>query len=121
MDEHLPAQIVVDQGGDDADLGQAQPEAGILGLVLHDEGDGVAALEAGPFEVGRDLVAQLLHVQERHPVVLHDEGGLVRVALDDCLEDFGHGEAFALPQVQDEVKFDEAVDDSGGGKGRRGK
>lgn len=83
---------------------------------FHNESDGVASLKSLRFEVTRNLIAQLFHVQERHPVVLHNEGGFVRVSGDNCLKDFGHGQLLALPEVQSEIQFDKSVADSGRGE-----
>lgn len=63
MDQLLVLEIGVDEGADDANLGQAEPEADELRAVLEKDGGTVAFLEMVPFqEEVADLVAVVLEL-----------------------------------------------------------
>ena len=44
--QRLKPEVGVDESGNEADLGEAEPDGDVLGPVLHEERDAVAALEA---------------------------------------------------------------------------
>ena len=50
MRQLLALEIRVDEGADDADLGEAEPEADELGTVLEKDGRAVAFLQVEPLE-----------------------------------------------------------------------
>ena len=102
MEERLAAQIGVDQGGDDADLGAAQPEPDVLRAVVHEESDAVAGLEPAPEEEVRHAVGELLQVGEGPRLVLEDEGGAVGEPLGGVPEGPRHGHVALLTVVHEE-------------------
>lgn len=71
MHERQAAQVVVDEGDDHADLGQAQPHAHVLGAVAHEERHRVALLEALCEERVGHAVAVLVDLQGTEGQWLH--------------------------------------------------
>lgn len=60
VDERLAAQVVVDEGGDDTELGEPQPGAHVLRAAAHVQRHRVALLEArAPEHVGHPVTVLL--------------------------------------------------------------
>ena len=68
--QRLPPQVEVDEGGDEADLGAAQPQPDVLGPVLHEQRHAVPMLEPGIEEEVSQLVAILIKLQRTEKAVL---------------------------------------------------
>ena len=75
MQQRLAAEVEVDEGGHDADLGAAQPQPDVLRLVLHEERHAVAVAEPRGEEIVRQSVAVLVQLQQAGSAVpLHRLG-----------------------------------------------
>ena len=63
--QRLKSEVGVDEGRNEADLGEAEPDGDVLGPVLHEERDAVTALEALAWreEVG-DAIAVLVDLEQ---------------------------------------------------------
>ena len=101
MEQGLPGEVGVDEGGHDTNLGAAQPDADILGSVLHEERYAVSGLVAQPEEEVRDAIAVVLEIEESPAPILEDECGAVWAPIHSPPEHARHGEVH-LPVEHDE-------------------
>mmetsp|Transcript_5225 Transcript_5225/g.16805 ORF Transcript_5225/g.16805 Transcript_5225/m.16805 type:complete len:245 (-) Transcript_5225:23-757(-) len=76
--QRLGAQVVVDQSRDDADFGSSEPHDHVLGPVLHHQRDHVTASKTLGLEPPRHLVAAVLDICERPPMLLILQRRLLR-------------------------------------------
>ena len=65
VNQRLEFEVVVDEGGNEADLGQAQPNGHVLGPVLHEDGHAVAACKTLVQEEVSNTVAVFFNLQKR--------------------------------------------------------
>ena len=92
VEQGLPREVGVDEGRDDTDLGAAQPDADVLGSVLHEERHAITGLVAQPEKEVRDAVAVVLEIEEGPPLVLEDERRAIWASVHRALEHAWHGE-----------------------------
>ena len=65
VNQRLQFQVVVDEGGNETDLGQAQPNGHVLGPVLHEDGHAVAACKTLVQEEVSNTVAVFFNLQKK--------------------------------------------------------
>ena len=92
VEQGLPREVGVNEGRDDTDLGAAQPDADVLGSVLHEERHAITGLVAQPEKEVRDAVAVVLEIEEGPPLVLEDECRAIWASVHRALEHAWHGE-----------------------------
>ena len=105
MEQGLPSEVGVDESGHDTNLGAAQPDADILGPVLHEERYAVAGLVAQPEKEVRDTVAVVLEIEEGPPLVLEDECRAVGAPLHSASKHARHGEVHAPVECDEQEQL----------------
>ena len=85
--EWVLAQVEVDKSWGDTDIGESQPDTGVLRSVLHEHNDDITLHVAQLVEVVWDSVGVLVRLLKRPLPALHQlEGELVRVSMNGLLE-----------------------------------
>ena len=105
MEQGLSREVGVDEGGNDTNLGAAQPDADILGPVLHEERYAVSGLVAQPEEEVRDAVAVVLEIEEGPPLVLEDECRAFGAPFYSAPEHAWHGEVHVPVEGDEQEQF----------------
>lgn len=86
MQKALPREVGVDKRGDEANLGATEPQAHILGPVLHEKCHALAGLVALPQKVVGHAIAVGLQVAKCPHLVLENERCLLAVPADSSGE-----------------------------------
>jgi hypothetical protein len=89
--ERRPGQIGVEEGGDAAGAGDAEPDREIFRAVRHQEGDRVSLLQIVGHCPAGVLVGATVVLDVAHLLAVGDEGGLVAVSPREILHEIPDG------------------------------